>query len=223
MRYELILGNKNYAPWSLRAWLTMRPFGIAFEERVVEVYSDDFEALKVDCFPARQVPVLKISDGNTVSTIWDSLAIAEFMAEQFPDRGHWPSDPIVRARARAVVAEVHCGFRALRSSMPMNLRRTYATFVPSNEAQADIHRIAELWRWTGAGAHGLRYIFGDVFTIADAFFVPIAFRFKTYGVKLDDDLQHYADTLMAHRDAVEYRAAALGETWIMAHNEFDID
>jgi len=223
MEYKLILGNRIYSSWSLRAWLMFKSFGISFQHRVVPLYTSEFEAFQADCFPARQVPVLLLADGADTTIVWDSLAIAELLHERHPRAGFWPSDPDARATARSLCAEMHSGFRGLRSTMPMNLKRTYSTFQPSPEAVRDIERISNLWNWAADRWGGGPYLFGSEFTLADAFFTPVAARFRTYSIKVDAMAETYTNTLLSHPDTAEFREDAIREPWIMEHNEFPID
>ena len=183
----LLLGSKNYSSWSLRPWLALRQSGIPFEETVVPLRSPDFAERVRAWSPAARVPVLRHGD----QYVWDSLAIAEYLAETFAEKELWPRDRSARALARSVCAEMHSGFQALRSQMPMNVRAK-GRKVPSNpELEADIARMHEIWRQCRAQASGTgQFLFG-AFSIADAMFAPVAFRFATYGIKSD-----YAQSLV---------------------------
>lgn len=224
MQYRLVLANRVYSGWSLRAWLIFRHFNIDFEHAVVPLYTDDFETFRKDCYPARQLPALIATDAGSRMVIWDSLSIVEFLNERHPDAGIWPSDPGMRAAARSLCAEMHAGFKALRSKMPVNLKRRYRTFEPDDETRTDIERVCDLWRWARAefnckGPH----LFGENLSAADAFFAPVASRFRTYAVDLDDQSRAYADVLLQHPATVEFVEAAQSESWVLAHNEFERD
>ena len=185
MPYTLILGNKTYSSWSLRGWLLFKPFGITFEHRVVPLHTDEFAAFQQENFPARQVPTLVVEKRGRSITIWDSLSIAEYLHEQHTDAGIWPADNDARAAARSLCAEMHSGFTALRRTMPMNLRQHYKTFVPDAEATADIERVCALWTWAKSRwGTGGPFLFGERFTAADAFYAPVASRFRPNGVKV---------------------------------------
>lgn len=214
--YRIVLGNKRYSSWSLRAWLALRRTGVAFEEIVVPLDRPESKAAILAYSPSGRVPALKV-DGVTV---WDSLAIAEFLHERFPDAGLWPSDAAARARARAVAAEMHAGFAALRRALPMDL----ATEDPARgraamrdpEVAADIARIAQIWRdCRGRFATGGDFLFG-AFSAADAFYAPVATRFASYGIALDGRAAAYAVALLAWPDLDLWRAAAAEEPWIIA-------
>jgi glutathione S-transferase len=189
-RLTLVIGNKNYSSWSLRPWLAMTHAGIPFTELRIALYEEDSRRRILEHSPAGKVPVLK--DGTTV--VWDSLAILEYLAERFPERGLWPKDAAARARARSMSAEMHSGFPALRARMPMNLRNSYPGRGLTPEVEADIARITALWTECRARATG-PFLMGD-FCIADAMFAPVATRFVTYGVKLAAACRRYVDTLI---------------------------
>jgi glutathione S-transferase len=185
MRYHLILGNQAYSSWSLRGWLLMDAFGIAFEHEVVPLYVPGYARFEVDHYPANTVPALIADDGDEKLTLWDSLAIAEFIHERHPDAGIWPDDMAARAAARCLCAEMHSSYQALRSSMPMNLRREYKTFKLETGARADIDRLESLWHWARSkwGGSG-PYLFDGRFSAVDAFYAPVASRCRTYAVEL---------------------------------------
>ena len=185
MTYTLIMGNRVYSSWSLRTWLMFKAFGIAFEHQVVPLYTPDFERFREDHFPTKQVPTLVASDGGERTLVWDSLSITEFLHERHPEANIWPPDASARAAARSLCAEMHSGFKALRSTMPMNLKRRYRRFVPDADTRADIERIQGLWEWASSNWSDGPYLFGRSFTAADAFFSPVASRFKTYAIDLD--------------------------------------
>lgn len=212
MAFTLYLGNKNYSSWSLRPWLLLKHLGLPFTEQMVSVAGRDFNpALQAIAGNAR-VPCLH-DDGFA---IWDSLAIAETLAESYPQL--WPADPKARARARSITAEMHSGLGKLRSAMPMNLKLRLKGKAASADVQRDIDRVIEIWseaRSQFAQGDG-PYLFGD-FSIADAFFAPIAFRFDTYNIALPPLAAAYRDTLLAHPAMQEWRAAALQESEAHAH------
>jgi len=187
----LVIGNKNYSSWSLRPWLAMKQAGIPFVEQRIALYQPDSRRRVLEHSPSGKVPVLK--DGAT--TVWDSLAILEHLAEKFPDRGLWPRSAAARASARSMSAEMHSGFAALRARMPMNLRNSYPGRGLTPEVETDIARIVSLWTESRATASG-PFLLGD-FCIADAMFAPVATRFVTYGVKLPPACQRYVETLLA--------------------------
>ncbi|HQR03168.1 MAG: glutathione S-transferase family protein [Proteobacteria bacterium] len=174
--YTLIIANKNYSSWSMRPWLLMTQFGIPFHEMFIPLFQPDTQARLRAQSPSGRVPCL--IDGDL--SVWDSLAICEYLAERHP--GLWPADPADRAVARAVCAEMHSGFTALRSQYGMNIRRRSPRTVTDPALAADIARIEAIWNTcrTRSGAAG-PYLFG-AFSIADAYYAPVCFRFQTYGV-----------------------------------------
>jgi glutathione S-transferase len=215
--FTLVVGNKNYSSWSLRAWLAARLAGIEFEERLVRLSEPGARAELLRHSPAGKVPVLK----HGARLVWDSLAIAEYLAEQRPRAGLWPADPDARALARSIAAEMHAGFAALRRHMPMNLRRHLPGKGQGPGVAADIERIQALWQdcRNRFGASG-RYLFGAP-GAADAMYAPVATRFRTYGVALEPVAEAYVEAVLALPAFLEWQAAALEEPWIIAEDEVD--
>lgn len=188
---KLIIGNKNYSSWSLRAWLLLEQAGIPFEEEVVSMGAPDFAARVRAVSPAGRVPVL--IDGDRV--IWDSLAIAEYLAERHPDKRLWPADATARAWARSICAEMHAGFSALRTAMPMNVTARLPGMGWSVRVQADVDRIVQIWTETRARfGSGGDLLFGH-FTIADAVYAPVAQRLLTYAVQVPAEAGRYVEAL----------------------------
>lgn len=211
---KLYIANKNYSSWSLRPWLLMAQAGIAFEE--VMVPFDDlaptspFKQTLQPLAPTGQVPLLV--DGDLV--VWDTLAIAEYLAEKFPQAGLWPADPKARARARSVCAEMHAGFGALRSHCPLNIEARLpdvgARLLQEQPGlRADLRRIVELWSEL-LGAHGGPLLFGR-FTIADAYFAPVCSRLRTYGLPVPPVAAAYIDAVFALPGMQAWVAEALAE------------
>ena len=206
----LVIGNKNYSSWSLRPWLAMRAAGIAFEEVVIPLYQAESKAALLAHSPAGKVPVLRHGD----RVVWDSLAIIEYLAETLA-AGLWPENPAARALARAVSAEMHAGFAALRAAMPMNLRDQPSRPAGSDAVAADIERVTAIWRdcRTRFGA-GAPFLFG-AFSAADAMYAPVVTRFRTYGVALDPTCRAYADAVLALPAFLEWQRAARQEPWVI--------
>ncbi len=188
----LVIGNKNYSSWSLRPWLVLKVAGIPFREHRVLLDLPDSAAKIREWSPSGRVPVL--ADGDL--RIWDSLAINEYLAETFPDKTLWPSEKGLRASARAISAEMHSGFTALRSNLLMDTR-SRRTKTWGADVQADIDRICQIWRDARARvpAGGGPFLFGR-FSIADAMYAPVATRFRTYGVQADAVCTTYRDTIL---------------------------
>lgn len=212
---KLIITNKNYSSWSLRPWLVMRHTGIQFEEELVPLDTPEFKIWADEMSLNRCVPVLLHGE----RTIWDSLAIIEYLAELFPEKNIWPEDAGARAYARSVVAEMHSGFTALRGEMPMNIRSDQKGLSYSDDTAANIARIFEIWQACrdrfGAGGD---FLFGD-FSAADAFYAPIIWRFRTYGVEAPGSLADYTKAMIALPAMQEWKAAGEAETWVVAADE----
>ncbi len=190
--FILVTGDKNLSSWSLRPWLVMRMAGIAFDEIPIALRQADTRQQILQHSPSGRVPVLK-HDGLA---IWDSLAIAEYLAELFPEKRLWPKQQPARAMARSVSAEMHSGFQSLRTHMQMDMLGSYPGQGHDAEGVADdIARIQEIWRGCRAKySAGGAFLFGG-FSIADAMYAPVASRFRTYGVKCDDVCSAYMDTI----------------------------
>jgi glutathione S-transferase len=212
-RYTLVIGNKAYSSWSLRPWLAMKQAGLVFDEVNIPLYADGHDARIRKFSPAGKVPVLV--DGGTA--VWDSLAICEYLAERHPDKLLWPAAAAARAHGRSISAEMHSGFAALRTNMGMNVRRSFPGVGMTPEVKADIARIEAIWR-DGLQRYGGPFLLG-AFSIADAMYAPVATRFRTYAVALQDDAQHYADSVLALPAMREWYAAANAETAVLPQFE----
>lgn len=215
---KLVIGNKNYSSWSLRGWLAVKQAGIAFEEVFVNLGDADYKDQLRRQSKAAKVPVL-IHEGHEV---WDTLAIIEYLAETFPDRGLWPADREERARARSISAEMHSGFTALRSAMPMNIRRSLPGLGRDPGVDQDIRRITEIWRGCrSAVADSGDFLFG-AWCAADAMFAPVASRFRTYAVDLmDEPSEAYVEAVLSSAWFKEWQTEALKEPWIVPEDEVD--
>jgi glutathione S-transferase len=200
--FALLIGNKNYSSWSLRPWFLMRQSGIPFEETRVALDTPGFAEAVRRWSPAGRVPVLR----HGTRHVWDTLAIAEYLAELFPEKHLWPRDSGERALARSISAEMHAGFQSLRGQMPMNVRATGRRVPRTPELEADIARVTQLWSdcRKAATVRG-PFLFGE-FSIADAMYAPVAFRFHTYGVQDD-----YAESLVKLPALREWAEAAARE------------
>ena len=202
---KLIIGNKNYSSWSLRAWLLLAKLGLDFEEERIALFSEGFKERILSYSPAGQVPIY--IDGDVV--VWDTLAIAEYLAEAYPQL--WPRDAAQRAYARSVAAEMHSGFAALRNAMPMNCRATGRQVPLSEPLAADIQRVQSIWTdCRGQHTQGGPWLFGD-FTVADAMYAPVVFRFHTYGVNCDAMGSAYIQTVLGDSEVTRWAAAAASE------------
>ncbi len=209
----LVLGNKAYSSWSLRAWLALKATPLPFKEIVIPLGQADTKAALAAHSPTGKVPVLRAGE----MVVWESLAILEVVAERFPELGLWPGGPPDRAIARAIAAEMHAGFAALRQNMPMDLKAKHPGRGRTPEVAADIARITEIWRHCREHHRGSGpFLFGR-FTNADAMFAPVATRFDTYGVELDPVCQAYVETIMTMPAMREWIAAAQAEPWIIEY------
>ena len=218
MALTLVVGNKNYSSWSLRPWMAMKAAGIAFDEVVVSLYSGEADKQKILHYsPAGKVPIL--IDGAV--TIWDSLAIIEYLAEKFPEKGIWPKDVAARAHARSISAEMHSGFVPLRSECGMNIHRPLHRRTLSADAKANAERIQEIWSdCRSKYGQGGSFLFG-AFSGADAMYAPIVHRFRTYGVELTPAAAEYMRAMQAHPAFEAWTADALKETWVIEKFEND--
>ncbi|MBV8765235.1 MAG: glutathione S-transferase family protein [Hyphomicrobiales bacterium] len=217
MSLTLVIGNKNYSSWSLRAWIAMTAAGIAFDEVFIPLALPDTKERIKKHSPAGKLPVLV--DGD--ATVWESLAILEHLAERFPKAGLWPSEPAARAHARSIAAEMHAGFQALRGHCPMNLWRPVERLALTSEVEANVERITEIWRTARKRfGKGGPFLFGS-FGAADAMFAPVATRFHTYDIPCDRVSRDYIDAIHAHPAFKTWRAAALEETLVIAQDEVE--
>ena len=212
----IYLGNKNYSSWSLRAWLALKRTTVAFDEVVVPLYQPTSRETILKYSSSGRLPALKHGD----LTVWDSLAICEYLAESFPTFDLWPKDPALRAAARAVSAEMHSGFPALRQHLPMNIRSSFPGREITPEVQADINRLTAIWRDCrkrfGAGG---AFLFG-AFSNADAMYAPVVSRFRTYRIELDEVTQAYVDAVWTLPALQEWAIAAGNEPMIIEGAEF---
>ncbi|MBW4671895.1 MAG: glutathione S-transferase family protein [Cyanomargarita calcarea GSE-NOS-MK-12-04C] len=214
-KLTLVIGNKNYSSWSLRPWLAMKQFGLEFHEIRIPLWQPETSAKIRQYSPSGKVPVLL--HGN--QTVWDSLAICEYLAEEFPDIHWWPNDKAPRTLARCISAQMHSGFQNLREHMTMNCRARLSGKGMAIGVQEDIDSIASIWRECRQkfGSDG-DMLFGK-FTIADAMFAPVALRFVTYGVQLDNIARNYVDALMALTALQQWLKAAEVEEEIISKYE----
>jgi len=219
---KLYIGNKNYSSWSMRPWVLLKQTGIPFEEILIRFDSFDagseFRTQISTVSPVGKVPVLS-DDGFTV---WDTLAIAEYLAERFPDKKLWPAGVQERARARSVCAEMHSGFAALRGACPMNIEADLQgigqlVWRDKPAVRADVARLIAMWRELLAG-HAGPMLFGE-FSIADAFFAPVCMRLKGYALPVPDDIAAYVERLCALPGVKAWIDGALAENDFRAFEE----
>ncbi len=219
---QLYIGNKNYSSWSMRPWVLMRQAGIPFDEVMLrfDAFSADsnFKTRLAHVTGTGRVPVL-VDDGFAV---WDTLAIAEYLAEKFPEKQLWPTDAKARARARSICAEMHAGFSALRSHFPMNIEAHLPevglrVLAEQPAAQADLARIVDIWSGL-LTEHGGPFLFGS-FTIADAYFAPVVMRLASYGLPVPASIAAYMKRVQAAPGVAAWIAEALAEHDYLAFEE----
>ena len=218
MTPKLIIGNKNYSSWSLRAWLLLRESDIAFDEHRILLDVDTTAAEIASFTPAATVPVLQLGD----LAVWDTLAIAETVAERWPEAKLWPADADARAHARSISAEMHAGFAELRNRMPMNCRAMGRKVALPDRLTRDIDRIFAIWsdcyHRYGRDDAADGWLFGN-FSIADAMYAPVVLRFRTYGINLPESALHYPRRLLQSVAMQEWLAAAESETEVIEREE----
>lgn len=218
MSMKLIIGNKSYSSWSLRGWLAVKQSGLPFEELIVPMYDDHWEERKreQDMIPSHgKVPILW--DGDAV--IWDSLAILEYLADKTSRDRFWPKDDVARGTARAMVAEMHSSFAALREECGMNIRRTFTDYQISDAARSDAIRILQLWAEARSRfGSGGPYLFGT-FSAADIMYAPVVTRFHTYSFALPGFAQAYCDAIRDHEWMRQWSTAASAEEWVIEKYE----
>jgi glutathione S-transferase len=205
----LHIGNKRYSSWSMRPWLALRKAGIGFEENVIPLDLATTRAALDGLSPGGTVPVLQTSD----AVIWDSLAICEWAAEQ--NASLWPRDPGIRGRARSAAAMMHSGFFALRTQCPMDIGRPASEIELDGETRSDIAKIEALWADVRCGDGP--FLFGE-WSIADAFFTPVAVRFAAFKIALSPSAQAYCDALLADESFLAWKAGADAEHWIIDYD-----
>lgn len=215
MKPKLIIGNKNYSSWSLRPWLLMKEAGIDFDEHRIALDTPTASKEIAAFSEAGKVPILQLGD----LTVWDSLAIAETVAERWPDKQLWPADPDERAHARAISAEMHSGFSVLRDCMPMNCRAMGRKVPIPDELGDDIDRIIAIWSECHKhyGDRG-GWLFGT-FSIADAMYAPVVLRLRTYGINLPESAGFYPHRLLESAAMQDWLAAAECETEVIDADE----
>lgn len=209
----LYIANKNYSSWSFRPWIALKAAGIAFEEVLIPFNDDASNPKFREISPTGKVPVLH----HGSLQVWESLSIIEYVAELYPDAGIWPYDPADRAMARSISMEMLSGFRALRNACPMNMRREKRRIETGADVMADVARITDIWR-TMRQRSGGPFLFG-AFSAADAMYAPVVNRLDVYDFDLDEETLTYMKAVQSHPAWVEWKAAALQESWIVPADE----
>ncbi len=213
---KLVVGNKNYSSWSMRPWVLARQAAIAFEEVQLKFESESTRVIGIEAYsPTRKVPVLLV-EGEPV---WDSLAICETLAELYPEKQLWPAAAEARRVARSICAEMHSGFQGLRSAMPMNIRASHPGKGRNPQSEKDIERVVAIWTSCRSRfGRGGEFLFGP-FGVADAFYAPVATRFRTYAVSLPPPAQAYADAVLGAAAVGEWMEAGRREAEFVAADE----
>jgi glutathione S-transferase len=226
MALTLFIGNKNYSSWSMRPWVLMTQAGIPFTERLVRFDSfkadAEFKQTLLSVNPVGKVPVLVDSAWEPNLAVWDSLAICEYLAENYPELHLWPTDKAARARARSLCAEMHAGLAPLRSRCPMNIEahlpEVGARLLRDHaDLRASLQRVITMWQ-TELAQHGGPLLFG-AFSIADAFFAPVCMRIRTYGLPVPTEVQAYVDRVVALPSVTRWMKEALAEKDFVASQE----
>lgn len=208
---HLYIAYKNYSSWSLRPWLALKVAGINFEETLIPfAHSDDLDKLGAQYKIPAQVPVL-IDEGHV---IWDSLAIMEYVSEQFPDKALWPEEKWLRALARSAASEMHSGFMTLRSECPMNCRAQKSKHV-TPEIQADLDRLSEIWNHFATMEKPAGEFLCGQFSIVDAMYAPVMWRVVGYGLTVSPEFSQWAEAMQALPAMKEWLASAQAEEWVM--------
>ncbi|MFT4930018.1 MAG: glutathione S-transferase [Phenylobacterium sp.] len=217
MKNQLIIGNKNYSSWSLRPWLLLKQMQISFEEVRIPLYAPGSKDKLLEHSPTGKVPAL--NNGDT--TVWDSLAICEYINDANPDKPCWPEDINDRAFARAISHEMHSGFFEIRNVLPMNCKKNMVFNRITPELQADIDRVCQIWQISRAkyAANG-PFLLGQ-FSIADAMFAPVVLRFNSYGITVGATEQAYMDAILSLPTLQSWIAAGIAETEIIAMGEVE--
>ncbi len=225
MSLSLVIGNKNYSSWSMRPWVLLKHFNIPFTEIMLKFHSPEWDKHIASLSPSKLVPVLWNGEAGSseAQAVWETIAIFEYVAELFPEHNIWPKDRAARTLARAMVAEMHAGFRPLRGSMPMNIRAKLVGSGHTPEAMKDIARIEQIWREarTRFGKNtngGGPFLFGQ-FSAADAMFAPVVLRFHTYAPTLAQDTAAYCHAMRTEPAIAQWITEALQEPEFVADDE----
>ena len=223
MTYSLAIGDKTYSSWSLRGWLLFEKFNIPVTVETARMYSSDFIAMLANFGGGRLVPAIRFDTSGGSVIVSDTLAIAETLAEQHHDKKMWPQNPAARGFARSITAEMHSGFIALRNDCTMNLRHCYCGFIPSEKVLADLARVETIWteartRWGSNGP----WLFGG-YSIADAFYAPLATRLLTYDLPMSKIASDYVQTTVNDLSFKQWRAEGLAENYVQPGYDMDLE
>ncbi len=210
MTYELYIGDRTFSSWSLRGWLMLEKFGLDYNTHLVGLYAGTYRAELAHLAPARTVPAMQTPEGHVLT---DSIAMAETLVERHPDIDLYPRDPAARALARSITAEMHGSFMALRNDCPNMITHVWEGFVPSDAVRADLERIEDLWA-LAKERHGRDgpWLFGT-YTIADAFYAPVALRITAYDLPISAASHTYVDAHLQDPAFLAWRAASRSEVY----------
>lgn len=210
MTYQLYIGDRTFSSWSLRGWLMLEKFGLDFETHLVGLYAGTYREELAHLAPARSVPALQTPEGHVLT---DSLAMAETLVERHPALNLYPRDPAARALARSITAEMHSGFMALRDDCPNMITHVWEGFAPSDAVLADLARIEELWALARTRhGEGEPWLFGK-YSIADAFYAPVALRITAYDLPISEAAQTYVDAHLQDPAFLAWRETSKEETY----------
>ncbi len=223
MTYSLAIGDKTYSSWSFRGWLLFAKFDIPVDVVKARMYSPEFTDMLKNFGGGRLVPAIRFDAPGGPVIVSDTLAIAETLAERHPDKTMWPQDPAARGFARSITAEMHSGFGSLRNDCTMNLRHCYKGFTPSDAVLSDIARVETIWnearsRWGTSGP----WLFGE-YSIADAFYAPLATRLLTYGLPMSALASDYVQTTINDAAFKEWREGGLAENYVQPGYDMDLE
>ena len=223
MTYSLAIGDKTYSSWSLRGWLLFAKFGVPVNVHSARMYSPEFTAMLENFGGGRLVPAMNIDLPEGPVIVTDTLAIAETLAERHPDKNMWPQDLIARGFARSITAEMHSGFTALRNDCTMNLRHCYDRFSASDAVLSDVARVETIWtkarsRWGASGP----WLFGE-YSIADAFYAPLATRLLTYGLPMSTLAGDYVQATINDAAFKKWREDGLAENYVQPGYDMDLE
>ena len=206
MTYDLVIGDRAYSSWSLRGWLLFDAFGIPVRTHLAKLYSDELPTMLRDFVPAKTAPTMRTPEGWVIP---ETIAIAEELAPRHPDTGLWPADPKARGVARVLAAEMHAGFVALRSHCPMNLRVSYTDCEPPPEVLADLTRLQTLWAWARRETGSTTPWLCGAYSVADAFYAPVATRIATYNLPVGPAAMDYVTAHLSHPSFRKWRAMGM--------------
>lgn len=210
MTYQLYIGDRTFSSWSLRGWLMLEKFGLAYDTHLVGLYAGTYREELAHLAPARTVPVMQTAQGHVLT---DSFAMAETLVERHPELNLYPADPAARALARSITAEMHAGFMALRADCPNMITHVWEGFAPSDAVSADIERVEELWT-LARSRHGKNgpWLFGE-YSLADVFYAPVALRITAYDLPTSAAAQAYVDMHLRDPAFLEWREASKSERY----------